>query len=411
MVKENNQDLMVGLDVGCSHITAVVGCVDQDGEMNIVGYGQAPSTGLNRGSVVNIDSTVSAIRQAIEAAEVMAGCQINSTYTAMADSFVRGMNSEGMVPIREKEVTLHDVYQVMDAAKTIAIPQDQRIMHILPQEFMVDKQGNIREPLGMSGVRLEAKVHMITGANSTIENIDKCVRRCGLQVNDIILKQLAASYSVLSEEEKEQGVCLIDIGAGTTNVAVFQKGAICHTQVLPVGGNQVSSDIAIAMRLPTQTAENIKVQHACAVAEAISHDRVVQVEALGNCPAHTVSLSELAQVVQARYEELFELIRDSLAQSGLLNHLKAGVVLTGGAAQVQYLPELAQHIFNVSARLGLPQHIKGLSDVANNPQFSTSVGLLLYACHQEKQQKQFKKPSPGVKGFIAKIKQWFQGNF
>lgn len=411
MVKNSNNGLMVGLDIGTSRVTAVVGSLDVDGKMNILGYGQSPSKGLNRGVVVNIDATVQSIRNAVEAAEVMTGCQINCAYTGIADGNVRGLNSEGMVPIKDREVTLQDVHRVMDAAKTMAIPDDQKIMHILPQEFRVDKQDNIREPLGMSGVRLEAKVHMITGANSAMENISKCVKRCGLQVNDIILDQLAASDSVLTDEEKELGVCLIDIGAGTTDVVVFQRGAIRQTMVLPVAGDQVTNDIAVALRLPTQTAEQIKIQHACAMQDLADSVHPIEVPALGNCPAQTLTQSELAEVIGPRYEELFEIINQALRDQHLEGAIGAGIVMTGGASMVSGVTNVAEQIFQVPVRVGAPQNAKGNLEVVNNPTFATSVGLLMYAAKQEKQSQQIKLPREGVTGIFSKIKHWFQGNF
>lgn len=408
MTKQIKNELLVGLDIGTSQVTAVVGSVDDEKNITIVGYGRSPSKGLKRGAVVNIDATVQSIRNAVEAAEVMAGCQVNSVYTSMADANVQGLNSAGMVPVMDKEVTVLDVKRVIDAAKTFALSDEQQIMHVLPQEFIIDKQDKIREPLGMSGVRLEAKVHMIMGSKTAIDNVAKCVKRCGLQVTDIILGQLAASYSVLTEEEKELGVCLINIGAGTTSVVVFQNGAIHYTMVLPIAGDQVTNDLAIALRLPTQVAEKIKVEHACAQVEYADSDYTVEVAALGNCPAQTLTQSGLAEVIEPRYEELFEIIKHSLKEKHLEHVARAGVVVTGGGALIPGLVELAERIFQLPVRIGTAQNARGLSEVVDNPLYATSVGLLMYAQQQHIQNSYMKAPP---KGIVSRIKSWFQGNF
>jgi cell division protein FtsA len=338
----------------------------------------------------------------------MAGCQVNSVYTSMADANVQGLNSAGMVPVQDKEVTVLDVKRVIDAAKTFALSDEQQIMHVLPQEFIIDKQDKIREPLGMSGVRLEAKVHMIMGSKTAIENVAKCVKRCGLQVTDVILGQLAASYSVLTEEEKELGVCLINIGAGTTSVVVFQNGAIHYTMVLPIAGDQVTNDLAIALRLPTQVAEKIKVEHACAQVENADPNYDIQIAAIGNCPAQTLTQSVIAEVIEPRYEELFDIIKHSLKEKQLDRVARAGVVVTGGGAVMPGLAELAEKIFQLPVRVGAAQNAKGLSDVIDNPLYATSVGLLMYAQQQQIQNSYLKTPP---KGIFSRIRHWFQGNF
>lgn len=410
-MSKNNRELMVGLDIGTSNVTAVVGDVDVDGKINIVGFGRAPTHGLKRGVVVNIDATVQSIRQAVESAEVMAGCQINTAYAGMADGQVLAMNSQGMVPIKEGEVTPLDVHNVIDAAKTVAIPADRQILHILPQEFIIDQQDKIREPLGMSGVRLEAKVHMITGATSAMQNIAKSIKRCGLQVKDIILDQLASSSAVLTEEEKELGVCLVDIGAGTTDIMVIVGGAIQHSSVLPVGGDQVTNDLAIALRMPTQTAEKVKLEHACALEYLADPNYSVEVAAVGNCPAQTLTQVEMAQVVGPRYQEIFELIQSELREKGLEDLINAGVVITGGATQMPGVLELAQHLFDRPVRVGVPQNAGGLEEVIHDPSFATSVGLLMYAKQQRQERQNVRFSNEGVSGIWAKIKHWFQGNF
>lgn len=408
MTKQSKNELLVGLDIGTSQVTAVVGSVDDDRNVIIVGYGRSLSKGLKRGAVVNIDATVQSIRSAVEAAEVMAGCQVNSVYTSMADANIQGLNSAGMVPVQDKEVTVLDLKRVIDAAKTFALSDEQQIMHVLPQEFIIDKQDKIREPLGMSGVRLEAKVHMIMGSKTAIENVAKCVKRCGLQVTDVILGQLAASYSVLTEEEKELGVCLVNIGAGTTSVVLFHDGAIHYTMVLPIAGDQVTNDLAIALRLPTQVAEKIKVEHACAQVHGSDPDYDIQISALGNCPAQTLTQAMLAEVIEPRYEELFEIIKNSLKERHLERVARAGVVITGGGALMPGVAEIAQRVFQQLVRVGAGQNARGLADVINNPLYATSVGLLMYAQQQQVQNSYMKTPP---KGFFSRIKNWFQGNF
>ncbi len=407
MSKHSKSELLVGLDIGTSQVTAVVGTVDDDKNVNIIGYGRSVSKGLKRGAVVNIDATVQSIRSAVEAAEIMAGCQVNSVYTSMADANVQGLNSAGMVPVRDKEVTILDIKRVIDAAKTFALSDEQQIMHVLPQEFIIDKQDKIREPLGMSGVRLEAKVHMIMGSKMAIENVAKCVKRCGLQVTDIILGQLAASYAVLTEEEKELGVCLINIGAGTSSIVLFQNAAIEYTLVLPIAGDQVTNDLAIALRLPTQIAEKIKIEHGCAGVDYADPNHDIQVAALGNCPAQTLNQVTLAQVIEPRYEELFEIIKHSLKERHLERVARAGVVITGGGALMPGVTELAQRIFQLPIRMGAAQNAKGLSDIIDNPLYATGVGLLMYAQQQEIQNQYMKIPHKGV---FSRIRNWFQGN-
>lgn len=411
MKKKDERELMVGLDIGTSKVAAVVGEFDDQGRLNIMGYGMAKSQGLNRGTVVNIDSTVQSIRKAIEEAEIMAGCQINNTYTGIADRHITSINSEGMVPIRDREVTMADVHRVMDAAKTVALPPDQQILHILPKEFKIDNEDKIREPLGMSGVRLEAKVHMITGAISAAQNIAKCVKRCGLQVNDIILDQLAASCALLTDDEKELGVCLIDIGAGKTNVLVFAQGAIQYACVIPVGGDQVTNDIAIAFRMPSHQAEKIKISYGQTLQSFADANLLIEVAGLANRPAQTLSQLQLASVIQPRYEEILEWVREELQKRHLDKVLNAGIVLTGGAAQTAGMMELTESYFNTSVRLGVPQRTIGLQDILTNPIYATSIGLLMYAEQQKRSARTTRPRHEGVKGVFGRIKNWVQGNF
>ncbi|MBU0455422.1 MAG: cell division protein FtsA [Pseudomonadota bacterium] len=381
--KQPEKKLIVGIDIGTSKVVAVVGEVSSQGVVNVVGVGSSASKGLKRGVVVNIESTVNSIKHAIEEAELMAGCDIHAAYAGIAGSHIRSLNSHGIVAIRDQEVTQTDVDRVIDAAKAVAIPADQKILHILPQEFVIDNQDCIHEPVGMSGVRLEAKVHIVTGAVSAAQNIVKCVKRCGLQVSDMILEQLASSYSVLTEDEKELGVCLIDIGGGTTDIAIFTDGAIRHTAVIPIAGDQVTNDIAIALRTPTQNAEEIKLKHGCALVELALSNETFEVSSVGNRPGRKLPKQVLSEVCEPRYEELFSLVRAEIRRSGFEDLIAAGIVLTGGASMIPGAIDLAERIFQAPVRLGMPENVSGLIDVVRNPKFSTCIGLLLYGYQQE----------------------------
>ncbi len=411
MVKKTDKSLIVGLDIGTSKVVAIVGEITVDGEVEIVGLGSSRSRGLKKGVVVNIESTVQSIQRAIEEAELMAGCEIHSVYTGIAGSHVRSLNSHGIVAIRDNEVTLGDVDRVIDAARAVAIPADQKILHILPQEFVIDNQEGVKEPVGMSGVRLEAKVHMVTGAVSAAQNIIKCVRRCGLEVDDIILEQLAASYAALTEDEKELGICLVDIGGGTTDIAVFINGAIHHTCVIPIAGDQVTNDIAVALRTPTQHAEDIKVQYACALAQLANPDETIEVPSVGDRPPRRLARQTLAEVVEPRYEELFTLVQAELRRSGFEDMIAAGIVLTGGSAKMEGVVELAEEIFHMPVRVGVPQYVTGLSDVVRNPIYSTGVGLLLFGRKHMYNAAHSHRINSGMNNAWERMKSWFQGNF
>ncbi len=412
MSQKHNRDRIVGLDIGTSKVAAIVGEFDPEGHLTIKGFGLQPSTGLKRGVVVNIDSTVNSIQRAVEEAETMAGCSIDQTFTGIAGSHINGMNSHGIVAIKDQEVTPFDIAAVIDAAKAVAIPADQKILHILPQEFIIDNQGGIREPVGMSGVRLEAKVHMVTGGVSAAQNIIKCVKRCGLNVNDIILEQLASSYAVLTEDEKELGVCLVDIGGGTTDIAIFTEGAIRHTAVIPVAGDQVTNDLAVALRVPRQCAESIKIEHACAMVNAADTHQTVTIPSVGNRESRQCSSHMLAQVVEPRYEELFTLIKSEIRKHGFEMSLGAGIVLTGGGSKVPHLIPLAEHVFNTSVRLGDPrEQVSGDEKVISNPSYATSIGLLLYGRQQQMEDTVLSPTGVGMRGAWGKMKGWFQGNF
>ena len=411
MARKADKNVIVGLDIGTSKVVALVGEITADGAIEVVGLGSQPSRGLKKGVVVNIESTVQSIQRAIEEAELMADCEINAVYAGIAGSHVRSLNSHGVVAIRDREVTHGDVEHVIDAAKAVAIPADQRILHVLPQEFIIDGQEGIRDPIGMSGVRLEAKVHIVTGADSAAQNIIKCVQRCGLVVEDVVLEQLASSFAVLTDDEKELGVCLVDVGGGTTDIAVFGNGAIRHTAVIPIAGDQVTNDIAVSMRTPTQYAEDIKIRYACALSQLANPDESIEVPSVGDRPARRLARQTLAEIVEPRYEELFNLIREELRRSGFEEMIAAGIVLTGGSARMEGAIELAEEIFHVPVRLGLPGHVKGLSDVVRNPIYSTGVGLLLYARENSAAASGAAALGGNVAGVFERMKSWFKGNF
>jgi len=378
-------NMIVGLDIGTSKVVSIVGEVNAEGGLNIVGIGRHKSRGLKKGTVVNIESTVQSIQRAIEEAELMAGCQIHSVYAGIAGSHVRSMNSHGIVAIRDKEVFSADIERVIDAAQAVAIPADQKVLHILPQEYIIDSQEGVKEPLGMSGVRLEAKVHLVTCATNAAQNIEKCIKRCGLETDEIILEQLASSYSVLTEDEKELGVCLVDIGGGTTDIAIFTEGAIRHTGVIPIAGDQVTNDIAMALRTPTDHAEELKIKYACALSQLASPDDMIMVPSVGERPPRELSRQALADVVEPRYDELFHLIQAEIRQSGFEDMLAAGMVFTGGTSKMEGVAELAEEIFHMPVRIGMPVEVNGLVDIVRNPTYSTAVGLLLYGMRQSQE--------------------------
>lgn len=412
MSKRGEKNLIVGLDIGTSKVVAIVGEINEMDEIEVVGIGMYPSRGLKKGVVVNIESTVQSIQKAIEEAELMAGCDIHSVYAGIAGSHIRSLNSHGIVAIQEKEVSLNDVDRVIDAARAVAIPADQKILHILPQEFLIDSQEGILDPIGMSGIRMEAKVHMVTGAESASQNITKCIQKCGLEVDDIVLEQLASSYAVLTEDEKELGSCLVDIGGGTTDIAVFQGGAIQHTAVIPIAGDQVTNDIAVSMRTPTQYAEDIKIKYACALSQLANPDETIEVPSVGDRPPRRLARQTLAEIVEPRFEELFSLIRNELRRSGFEESIPAGIVITGGSAKMEGAVELAEEVFHVPVRLGSPQYIEGLADVVRNPIHATGVGLLIYG-RDSMDRRNYNKTS--IKNSISdkmdQIKDWFRKQF
>ncbi|AZZ90499.1 cell division protein FtsA [Hahella sp. KA22] len=404
-------NMIVGLDIGTSKVVAIVGQRNQEGAIEVVGIGSHPSRGLKRGVVVNIETTVQAIQRAVEEAELMAGCRIHSVYAGIAGSHIRSMNSHGIVAVRDREVVQADLERVLDAAQAVAIPADQRVLHVVPQEYVIDNQEGVKEPVGMSGVRLEAKVHLVTCAVNAYQNIEKCVKRCGLEVDEIILEQLASSYAVLTDDEKELGVCVVDIGGGTTDIAIFTGGSIRHTAVIPIAGDQVTNDIAMALRTPTQNAEEIKIKYACALTQLAGADETIKVPGVGDRPSRDLSRQSLAEVVEPRYEELFTLIQSELRRSGYEDLIAAGVVLTGGTSSMEGVVELAEEIFHMPVRLAVPQWVTGLSDVVSNPMYSTAVGLLLYGFKQQDLGRGAQHRGEPAENLFQRLKNWFMGNF
>ncbi|MGD2117477.1 MAG: cell division protein FtsA [Chromatiales bacterium] len=411
MTRKSDKNVIVGLDIGTSKVVAIVGEVDSNGDIEIIGIGSHPSRGLKKGVVVNIDSTVLSIQRAVEEAELMAGVPIDMVFAGIAGSHMNSLNSHGIVAIKDREVTPGDVDRVIDAARAVPISADQKILHILPQEFVIDNQEGIHEPVGMSGVRLEARVHMVTGAVSAAQNIIKCVRRCGLDVEDLILEQLASSYAVLEDDEKDLGVCLVDIGGGTTDIAIFTEGAIRHTAVIPIAGDQVTNDIAVALRTPTQHAEEIKLKYACALTQLASPDETIEVPSIGDRPARRLARQTLAEVVEPRYEELLTLVQAELRRSGFEDLIAAGVVLTGGSSKMEGLIDLAEEVFHMPVRLGVPQYVTGLVDVVRNPIHATGVGLLLFGRSTRGGKVHEAPVGGGFKAVWGRMRSWFQGNF
>lgn len=409
MATELQMNRIVALDIGTNKVAAIIANVNEREELEIIGVGTHQSKGLKKGVVVNIDSTVQSIQRAIEEAQLMAGCSVDSVYAGIAGSHIRSLNSHGIVAIRDREVFSQDIERVIDAAKALAIPADQKILHVLPQEFIIDTQEGVKEPLGMSGVRLEAKVHMVTGAVNAAQNIEKCIERCGLTVNGVVLEQLASSYSVLSDDERDLGVCIVDIGGGTTDIAIFTNGAIRHTAVIPIAGDQVTNDIAMALRTPTQNAEDIKIRYACALTQLAKADEVIKVPGVGEKPERELSRQTLAEVVEPRYDELFRLVQAELRRSGFEDLIASGIVLTGGGAKMEGLIELAEEIFHMPVSLGAPRNVAGLKDIVRNPVYATSVGLLQYGLDQEKDRPS--KLSGRKSSMFARVRNFFTENF
>ncbi|WP_028451756.1 cell division protein FtsA [Chitinilyticum aquatile] len=405
------KNLIVGLDIGTSKVVAVVAEITDEGALNVVGLGSAASRGLKRGVVVDIEKTVSAIQSALGEAELMADCKIREVFTGIAGSHIKGINSHGMVAIKDREVTQADIDRVIETASAVNIPTDHQVLHILPQEYVIDGQEDVKEPLGMSGVRLEVRVHIVSGAVSSVQNITKCIRRCGLEIAEVVLQPLASAHAVLTEDEKELGVCLVDIGGGTTDMAVFINGAIRHTAVIPIAGDQVTNDIAMALRTPTGEAESIKMQHGVALRHMTDPSAMIEVPGVGERGARQMSRHTLAEVVEPRVEELYSMVLQELRRSGFAERLSSGVVITGGAALMPGMVELGEEIFHMPVRLGLPKYVGGLAEVVKNPRYSTAVGLLLLAREQMMKNPMGRGKDAGIGDIFGRMKSWFKDNF
>ncbi len=405
------KDLIVGLDIGTSKFIAVVAEVTPEGRLSIIGTGGHESRGLKKGVVVNIDTTVGSIQRALEEAELMADCKISRVFTGIAGSHIKSFNSHGMVAIKDREVTQVDIDRVIETARAVNIPTDQQILHILTQEFIIDGQEDVREPLGMSGMRLEVKVHIVTGAVSAAQNIVKCVRRCGLDVGDLILQPLASSLACLTDDEKELGVALVDIGGGTTDIAVFTQGAIRHTAVIPIAGDQITNDIAMALRTPTPEAEDIKIRHGVAMQRLAGADEMIEVPGIGDRGPRSMSRQALAAVIEPRVEELFQLIQQTLRESGYEELLSSGVVLTGGSAALPGLVELGEEMFSMPVRVGSPKYDGSLADVVKGPRYATAIGLLFEGLAQRQHHGRVLQKTGSLKNVAGRMKTWFQGNF
>jgi len=409
-MSKENKSLIVGLDIGTSKIACIVAEVTAEGTLEVIGAGMHQSSGMKKGMVVNIDATVGAIQQALQEAELMADCKIRQVYTGIAGGHIRSSNAHGMIKIKDKEVAQTDVLRAIETASSISLPGDQQILHILEQEFSIDGQSGIKKPMGMSGLRLEVEIHIVTGAVSAVQNILKCIHRCGLEVEDMILQPLASSKAVLAEDERELGVCLVDIGGGTTDVAIFTGGAIRHTAVIPIAGDQITNDIAMALRTPTKDAEDIKIKYGCALRQ-LANDAPIEVPGVGERSARMLSRQTLAEVIEPRVEELYSLVQTEIRRSGFEDLLSSGIVITGGSAAMQGMVELGEEIFHLPVRLGLPRNIGGLSAVVKTPRYATGVGLLVYGLERHQREEVSRVGTGSFKDVLEKMKDWFKGNF
>ncbi|HEU0186996.1 MAG TPA: cell division protein FtsA [Gallionellaceae bacterium] len=409
-MNRESKDLVVGLDIGTSKIVTIVGEIQPEGTLEVIGVGMHESEGMKKGMVVNIDATVGAIQRSLEQAELMADCKITEIFTGIAGSHIKSANGKGMVKIKDKEVVQADIDRVVETASSLSLPSDQQILHILEQEFCIDGQEGIKKPLGMSGMKLEVEVHIVIGAVAAVQNILKCVHRCGLEMNEMILQPLASSKAVLEEDEKELGVCLLDIGGGTTDVAIFTGGAIRHTAVIPIAGDQITNDIAMALRTPTRDAEDIKIKYGCALRQ-LATDASIEVPGVGDRGPRMLSRQTLAEVIEPRVEELYSLVQTELRRSGYEELLSSGIVITGGSSAMQGMVELGEEIFHMPVRLGTPRYVGGMADVVKTPRFSTAVGLLQYGMEQQQRQEVARMQSSSFKDVVARMTAWFQGNF
>lgn len=400
------EDLVVGLDIGTTKVCAVVGEVTEDG-IDIIGIGSHPSKGLRKGVVINIESTVDSIKRAISEAELVAGCDITSVYAGIAGGHIKGINSHGIVAVKDKEVNENDLVRVIDAAQAVAIPLDREVIHVIPQEYVIDDQDGIKEPLGMAGVRLESKVHIVTAAVTSAQNIVKCANRCGLNVSDIILQPLASADAVLTPDEKELGVCLVDIGGGTTDMIIFAEGAVVHTSVLTLGGNHITNDVAVGLRTPAAEAERIKQKYGCSLSSMVSRDETIEVPSVGGRKPRILSRQILAEIIEPRVEEIFSLVRQEILKAGYEERIASGIVITGGSTILAGMPELAEQVFNMPVRRGTPRAIGGLVDVVKSPMYATGVGLVISGSKAD-QDHRFKVREENIYGKVkGRMKEWF----
>ena len=407
----DTRNLLVALDIGTSKIVTLVAEITAEDTLNLIGMGSHPSRGLKKGVVVNIESTVNAIQRSLEEAELMADAKIKEVITGIAGSHIKSFNSHGMVAIKDKEVQQYDIDRVIETARAVNIPMEQQVLHILEQEFIIDGQGSVRQPLGMSGMRLEVKVHIVTGAVSAAQNIMKCVRRCGLEVRDLMLQPLASADAVLLDDEKELGVCLVDVGGGTTDIAVFTDGAIRHTSVIPIAGDQITNDIAMALRTPTKDAEELKIAQGVALRQLASTTEMIEVPGVGDRGPRELSRQTLAEVIEPRVEELYSLIQRELRSSGLEELLSSGIVLTGGSSLMKGMVELGEEVFHMPVRVGVPNYRGALEEVVRNPRYATAVGLLMAGLDQVKREQHARMQGQGFKDVFERMKNWFKGNF
>jgi cell division protein FtsA len=410
MAKRERDEIVVGLDIGTTKIACIIGEVTQDGGVDIIGIGSHPSTGLRKGVVINIDATISSIKKAVEEAELMAGVEVNTVYAGIAGGHIKGFNSQGVVAVKDKEIKAQDLARVVDAASAVAIPMDREVIHVIPQEYLVDNQDGIKDPLGMSGVRLEAKVHIVTASVTSAQNIIRCANACGLHVGDIVLEQLASADAVLSEDEKELGVALVDIGGGTTDIAIFSQGSIVHTAVLAIGGNHLTNDIAVGLRTPMAEAERIKHAYGCALASRVGPDETVEVPSVGGRPPRILSRQILSEIIEPRVEEIFAFVAREIRDSGYEDLLAGGVVITGGSTVLDHMPELAEEVLGMPVRRGVPHGVGGLVDVVRHPRFATGVGLVRYGLKNQdknlfrvREENLYQKVSSRMKQWISEL--------
>ena len=406
-----NDNLIVGLDIGTTKTCAIVGEVTEDG-INIIGIGSHPSRGLRKGVVVNIENTVESVKKAVEEAELMAGCEITGVYVGIAGSHIKGINSRGIVAIKDKEVRASDVKRVIDAAQAVAIPADREVLHVIPQEFIIDDQDGVRDPIGMSGIRLEVKVHIVTAAATSAQNIIRCCNRAGLNFHEILLEQLAGSEAVLGHDEKELGAVLVDIGGGTTDVAIFVNGSVVHTSVLPLGGNHLTNDVAVGLRTPAQEAERIKQKYGCVLTSLVQKEETIEVPSVGGRNPRVLQRQILSEILEPRVEEIFHLVHQEVVRSGFEDRIAAGLILTGGCAILEGMPELAEQVFNLPVRRGVPKGVGGLADVVKSPMYATAVGLVLAGSRSKMEEKiATTNDRKGIAKVSTRVREWFNEIF